>query len=187
MGYVIEDGENGEVTYEIYSRLLKDRIIFLQGEFNDVMANSIVSKLLYLQAINDKEDIYMYINSPGGQLTSANAIYDVMQYVKPDINTLGIGSVCSAGSFILAAGTKGKRASLKSTEIMIHELSGGTSGKANDMFQHMEHTKKQYERMAKQYASFTGKSLKTIKKDMQRDYFMTSDEALGYGLIDKIL
>ncbi len=185
--YIIESGDKGDKTYEIYSRLLQDRIIFIQGAFDDEMANGIVAQLLYLQSDNAEKDIYMYINSPGGNISSMYAIYDVMSYVSPDINTVGLGSVVSAGSFILAAGTKGKRTCLENTEVMIHELSGGIQGKANDMFKKMDYTKTLYEKMAKQYTIFTGQKLTKIKKDMHRDHFLSATDALDYGLIDKVI
>lgn len=185
--YIIESSEKGDKTYEIYSRLLQDRIIYIQGDFNDSMANSIVAQLLYLQSDNSEKDIYMYINTPGGSITSMYAVYDVMSYVSPDINTVGLGSVASAGSFILAAGTKGKRSCLENTEIMIHELSGGVRGKANDMFKHIEYTKSLYEKMAKQYSVFTGQDVAKVKEDMHRDHFLSSKGALEYGLIDKVI
>ena len=185
--YIIEDGEKGEKTYELYSRLLKDRIIFIQGLFDDQMANGVVAQLLYLQSNDDSKDVFMYINSPGGHISSMYAIYDTMNYIKPDIITVGIGSVASAGSFILAAGTKGKRMVLPNTEVMIHELSGGAQGKAGDIFNTVEQLKKAYDKMAKQYAAFTTQKLNKIKKDMQRDFWMDSEEALKYGLVDKVV
>ena len=187
LSYVIEGENDKERSYEIFSRLLKDRIIYIQGQFNDEMANSVVAQLLYLNSRDKSKDIYMYINSPGGSITSMYSIYDVMNYISSDIYTVGIGSVCSAGSFILAAGTKGKRACLPNTQIMIHEFSGGFEGKANDMFLTAERYKKLYDKMAHQYVSFTGQSLKRVKKDMERDYFLTAEESLEYGLIDKII
>ena len=185
--YIIESDDKGDKTYEIYSRLLKDRIIFIQDAFDSQMANGVVAQLLYLQSDNPDKDIYMYINSPGGSIPSMYAIYDVMNYVTPDINTVGIGTVASAGSFILAAGTKGKRMCLENTEVMIHELSSGMQGKANDLFLAAEHTKKLYEKMAKQYATFTGQGIAKIKKDMLRDHYLTAQESLKYGLIDKVM
>ena len=187
LSYVIEGENDKEKSYEIFSRLLKDRIIYIQGQFNDEMANNVVAQLLYLNSRDKLKDIYMYINSPGGSITSMYSIYDVMNYISSDINTVGIGSVCSAGSFILAAGTKGKRSCLPNTEVMIHEFSAGTQGKANDLFLTAERYKGLYEKMAKQYVNFTGQKLSKIKKDMERDYFMSSEDALAYGLIDKII
>ncbi|MBV5346652.1 ATP-dependent Clp protease proteolytic subunit [bacterium] len=187
LSYVIEGENEKEKSYEIFSRLLKDRIIYIQGQFNDDMANNVVAQLLYLNSRDKEKDIYMYINSPGGSISSMYSIFDVMNYIDADVHTVGIGSVCSAGSFILAAGTKGKRSCLPNTEIMIHELSTGTKGKATHIFSMADVYKKLYEKMAKQYVGFTGQSLTKIKKDMQKDYFMDSEEALAYGLIDKII
>ena len=187
LSYVIEGEDEKEKSYEIFSRLLKDRIIYIQAQFEDGMANNIVAQLLYLNTRDKAKDIYMYINSPGGSITSMYSIYDVMNYIESDIHTVGIGSVCSAGSFILAAGTKGKRSCLPNTEIMIHELSAGTQGKAGDIFNMVEKYKKLHDKMAKQYSEFTGQSLTKVKKDMQKDFWMTSEEALAYGLIDKII
>ena len=185
--YVIEKGpKDQERMYDLYSRLLRDRIIFIRGEFNDDMSDSVVAQLLFLESSDPDADIYMYVNSPGGHITSMYAIYDVMQYIKPDIVTVGMGQCASAASFILAAGTKGKRFALPNTEVMIHELSGGTQGKAQDMFNRMEHTKKLWEKMAHHYVDFTGQKLAKIKKDMARDYFMSAEEAKEYGLIDEI-
>ncbi len=187
LSYVIEGDGSKEKSYEIFSRLLKDRIIYIQGAFDDAMANNVVAQLLYLNSQDKDKDIFMYINSPGGSITSMYSIYDVMNYIDADINTVGIGSVCSAGSFILAAGTKGKRSSLENTEIMIHELSGGASGKAEDIFNTVNKLKKLHTKMAKQYVKFTGKTVSKVKKDMQRDFWMDAEEALSYGLIDKII
>mgnify|MGYP000229742908 CR=1 FL=1 len=185
--YVIEQGpKDQERMYDLYSRLLKDRIIFIKGTFEQSMADTTVAQLLFLESADPDADIYMYINSPGGVITSMYAIYDVMQYIRPDIVTVGMGQCASAASFILAAGTKGKRFALPNTDIMIHELSGGTEGKAQDMFNRMEHTKKLWDKMAHHYVEFTGQTLAKIKKDMARDFFMSAEEAKGYGLIDEI-
>lgn len=187
LSYVIEGENEKERSYEIFSRLLKDRIIYVQGQFEDFMANNIVAQLLYLSSRDAEKPIYMYINSPGGSISALYAIVDCMDYVAPEIYTVGLGSVCSAGSFLLAAGTKGHRSILKNTSVMIHELSSGVQGKAGDIFNEVKNMEKLYEKMAKQYASFTGKSLTKIKKDMQRDFWMTAEEALKYGLVDKII
>jgi ATP-dependent Clp protease protease subunit len=185
--YVIEQGDKGqERSYDLYSRLLKDRIVFVRGQFDSNMADAIVAQLLFLESSDPDSDIYMYINSPGGEISAMYAVYDVMQYIKPEIVTVGMGSCASAASFILAAGTKGKRYALPNTEVMIHELSGGAEGKAQDIFQRMDYTKKLWEKMAKQYVEFTGQTLARIKKDMSRDYFMSAEEAKSYGLIDEI-
>lgn len=186
--YVIEkDYNNQERVYDLYSRLLKDRIIFVSGEFNDVMANSIVAQLLFLHSTDPGAEIQMYINSPGGSVYSMFAIYDTMQHISPDIRTIGLGTVASAGSFILAAGTKGKRQLLKNTDVMIHEFSGGAGGKANDIFNTVTKLKKLYANMAKYYVDFTGQSLKKIKKDMERDYWLDAKEAVAYGLADSVI
>lgn len=185
--YVIEQGKGDqERVYDLYSRMLKDRIIFVKGLFNQDMADATVAQLLFLESSDADEDIYMYINSPGGEITALYAIYDVMQYIKPEIVTVGLGQCASAGSFLLAAGTKGKRFALPNTEVMIHELSGGLQGKAQDMFNQLEHTKKLWDKMAHHYVTFTGQKLAKIKKDMSRDYFMSAEEAKEYGLIDEI-
>jgi len=185
--YVIEKGDKGEErVYDLFSRLLKDRIIFVNGGFTSEMADSVVAQLLFLEAKDSTEDIFMYINSPGGLIRAMYAIYDTMNYVKPDIVTVGYGMVMSAGSFILAAGTKGKRFCLPNTSIMIHELSAGTKGKFNDLKIEYEELQKEYDRMAKDYVKMTGQKLAKIKADMERDFFMTAVEAKKYGLIDKV-
>jgi len=185
--YVIEkDEKGGERAYDLYSRLLKDRIIFISGIFNTGLADSVVAQLLFLESDDREKDIYMYINSPGGEINAMYAIYDTMQYVSPDIVTVGFGQVASAGSFILASGSKGKRHALPNTEVMIHELSSGYTGKAGDLRVHYKHLDRLYEKMAKQYAKITGKDIETIKIDMERDFYMTSKEAVEYGLIDSV-
>jgi ATP-dependent Clp protease, protease subunit len=184
--YVIEDSNGQEKVYDLYSRLMKDRIIFIKGVFEDNMANSVVAQLLFLESVDPTKDIYMYVNSPGGDCTSMFAIKDVMDYVKPDIVTVGIGQCCSAGSLILASGTKGKRFSLPNTSVMVHELSGGQGGKFHDMKVAFEHTTKTHEKMAKYYSEITGHSVDKIRKDMETDYYMTAEEAKAYGLIDSI-
>jgi ATP-dependent Clp protease protease subunit len=184
--YVIENTRKGEVSYDLYSRLLKDRIIFVTGQFQEQMANSIVAQLLFLEANEKDKDIYMYINSSGGDITAMYAIYDTMTCIKPDIVTIGFGTVMSAGSFILAAGTKGKRFALPNTSILIHELSGGAGGKFNDISIRYKSLERLYNKMAEQYSDMTGQKVSKIKKDMERDYYMTADEAKAYGLIDDI-
>ena len=184
--YVIESDEKGEKVYDLYSRLLKDRIVFISGKFEEKMANSVVAQLLFLEAADPNGDISIYINSSGGDITAMYAIYDTMQYIHSDIVTIGFGEVASAGAFILAAGTKGKRFALKNTNIMIHELSGGATGTATDMEIKMKHALNLRERMAKHFAEMTGQTLTKMKKDMERDYYMSSEEAKKYGLIDKI-
>lgn len=185
--FVIEKGPNDqERVYDLYSRLLRDRIIFIRGAFNQEMSDAVVAQLLFLESSDPDADIYMYINSPGGGVTDLYAIYDVMQYIRPDVVTVGMGQCASAASFILASGTPGKRFALPNTEIMIHELSTGVDGRAQDVFQRMDHIKKLWDKMAKHYVEFTGQKLAKIKKDMSRDYFMSSEEAMEYGLIDEI-
>lgn len=184
--FVIEKTDKGERSYDLYSRLLKDRIIFVTGTFEEDMANSIVAQLLFLEADDPDKDIFMYVNSRGGEIDSLYAIYDTMNYVKPDIITIGFGTVASAGSFVLAAGTKGKRFALPNTSIMIHELSAGTSGKFNDMRVMHKHFTQTYDRMAEHYSEMTGQKVAKIKKDMERDFYMTAQDAKDYGLIDAI-
>ncbi len=185
--HVIEQGPNGqERVYDLYSRMLKDRIIFVKGVFDQDMADSVVAQLLFLESQDAESDIMMYINSPGGCLSSMYAIYDTMQYIKPDIATVGIGQCVSAASFILAAGTMGKRHALPNTEIMIHELSTGTEGKANQIRNYVKHMEYLWEKMAKHYVKYTGQKLSKIKRDMEIDYFMSADEAQKYGLIDEV-
>ena len=185
--YVIEEGKNGnEKVYDIYSRLLKDRIVFIKGVFNEMLADSVTAQLLFLESQDSDKDIFLYINSPGGNIVSMYSIFDTMQYIKPDVCTLAYGQACSAGSFILAAGTPGKRFALPNADIMIHELSGGHGGKFHDMEISFNHSKKLYDKMASHYVKFTGQKLDKIKKDMKRDFYMSPDEAKKYGLIDKI-
>lgn len=184
--YVIERVDGGERAYDVYSRLLKDRIIFISGEFDDDLADSVVGQLLFLESDDRESDIYMYINSPGGVMTSMYAIFDTMNYISPDIVTVGIGTVASAGSFILAAGTPGKRHALPNTEVMIHELSSGYGGKAHDVRVHYKHMERMYEKMIKHYAEFTGQKISKIKKDMEKDFYMSAEEAKEYGLIDTV-
>lgn len=184
---VIEtDDKDNERAYDLYSRMLKDRIIFINEPFTQDLANSVVAQLLFLEADNSEKDISMYVNSPGGEVVAMYAIYDTMQYIKPDIATIGYGHCCSAGSFILAAGTKGKRYALPNTDIMIHELSSGNGGKYHDMKASWAYTERLYNKMADAYVGFTGKDLKTIKEDMETDNWLTADEAVAYGLIDKV-
>lgn len=184
--YVIERGKDDqEKVYDLYSRLLIDRIIFIRGVIDQDLADSVVAQLLFLDS-TDTADINMYINSPGGELTAMYSIFDTMGYVRSNIVTLGIGQCCSAGSFILAAGTKGKRSVLPNTSIMLHELSGGYQGKAGDMRNHHRHVEVLYKQMANQYVEMTGQKLARIKVDMQRDFYLTSFEAVKYGVVDKI-
>lgn len=184
---VIEQTSNGERSYDIFSRLLKERIVFVSGEVCDEMSSLICSQLLFLEAEDPNKDIYMYINSPGGVVTSGMAIYDTMQYIKPDICTICMGQACSMGSFLLAGGTKGKRFSLPNSQIMIHQPSGGAQGQATDIEIRAKLILDLRKRLNKIYADNTGQKLSVIEKAMDRDNFMTPDEALKFGLIDKII
>lgn len=184
---VIEQTARGERSFDIFSRLLKERIIFLNGEVNDDMAPLICAQLLFLESENPKKDIYMYINSPGGVITSGLAIYDTMQYITCDINTLCIGQACSMGSFLLAGGAKGKRFSLPNSQIMIHQPSGGAKGQAADIEIQAKLILDMRKRLNAMYAKNTGQKLATIEKAMDRDNFMTPEEAKKFGLIDHIV
>ncbi len=183
---VIERSSNKEYAYDLYSRLLKDRIIFLTGEINDNVASIVVSELLYLDHQNH-DDIYLYINSPGGQVTSGMAIYDTMNYVKSDVRTIVIGMAASMGAFLLSSGTKGKRYALPNSEIMIHQVLGGTQGQATDIKIQAEHILKMKKKLSEILAYNTNKSFKQITKDCERDNYMSAQEALNYGLIDEII
>lgn len=184
---VIEKTSYGERAYDIYSRLLKDRIIFLGGPIDDISANSIIAQLLFLDSQNGKEDIKLYINSQGGQVTSALAIYDTMQYVKADISTICIGVAASAATLLLAAGKKGKRLILPNGEVLIHQVMGGTQGQATDIDIHAKHILKVKERLNAIMAKHTGQTFTKVEKDADRDYFMSAEEALKYGIVDKIV
>lgn len=184
---VIEQTSKGERSYDIYSRLLKERIIFVNGEVNDDMASVVCSQLLFLEAEDSNKDIFMYINSPGGVVTSGMAIYDTMKYIKPNICTICMGQACSMGSFLLAGGTKGKRFSLPNSQIMIHQPSGGASGMASDIEIRAKLILDLRKRLNKIYSENTGQKLSIIEKAMDRDNFMTPEEALNFGLIDKII
>ena len=183
---VVEQTEKGERAYDLYSRLLKDRIIFINGGFGDALANSVVAQLLFLESEDSEADINIYINSPGGMITAAFAIYDTLMYIKPEIRTIAYGTACSAASLILAAGTSGKRVALPNTEIMIHQGRGGTEGQFADIKIAAEHTEKLNNRLNKIYAELTGQPLEKIEQDMDRNYWMTPEEAKEYGLIDKV-
>ncbi len=188
MPYVIEKGpKDQERMYDLPSRMLKDRIIFVKGEFRQEMADSIVAQLLFLETSDPEEEIRMYVNSPGGEISAMYAIYDTMNYIRSPISTIAMGVCASAASFILASGTKGKRFALPNTEVMIHELSTGNQGKFNDIKLAFEHSQKLYEKMAKHYVEFTGQKLSKVKQDMQRDFYMNAEEAKEYGLIDEVL
>ncbi len=184
---VIEKTPHGERVYDIYSRLLKDRIIFIGNQIEDGIANAVIAQLLFLASQNDKEDIKMYINSPGGQVTSALAIYDTMQYVKPPIQTICLGMAASAAALLLAAGAKGKRMALPNSEVMIHQVLGGASGQATDIDIHARHILKTKDRLNAILAQHTGQELSKVTQDTERDYFMSADEALAYGIVDKVL
>ena len=184
---VIEQTPQGERSFDIFSRLLKERIIFLTGQVEDDMASLVCAQLLFLEAEDPYKDIYMYINSPGGVITSGMAIYDTMRYVKCDINTLCIGQACSMGSFLLAGGTKGKRFSLPNSQIMIHQPSGGAQGKASDIEIQAKLILDMRRRLNLIYSENTGQKLSVIEKAMDRDNFMTPEEALKFGLIDHIV
>ncbi|BCD67313.1 ATP-dependent Clp endopeptidase proteolytic subunit ClpP [Nitratiruptor sp. YY09-18] len=185
--YVIERTGRGERSYDIYSRLLKDRIIMLSGEINDAVASSIVAQLLFLEAEDPDKDIYLYINSPGGVITSGMSIYDTMNYIKPDVSTICIGQAASMGAFLLSSGAKGKRYALPHARIMIHQPLGGAQGQATDI----EIQAKEILRLKKILndilAQNTGQSVKKIAKDTERDFFMSAEEAKEYGLIDQVL
>ncbi|MCC8371823.1 MAG: ATP-dependent Clp endopeptidase proteolytic subunit ClpP [Rickettsia endosymbiont of Pseudomimeciton antennatum] len=184
---VIEQTPRGERAYDIYSRLLKERIVFVCGQIEDYMANIVVAQLLFLEAENPEKDIFMYINSPGGVVTSGLAIYDTMQYIKPKISTLCIGQACSAGSLLLTAGEKGMRYSLPHSRIMIHQPSGGYQGQATDIEIHAKETMKLKRMLNLLYVKHTGQELETIEKSMERDNFMDPEVAKSFGLVDEII
>lgn len=185
--YVIEQTGAGERSYDIYSRLLKDRIIFIDGEIDDSTASLVVAQLLFLEAEDPDTDINIYINSPGGMVTAGLAIYDTMNYVKPDISTICVGQAASMGALLLSSGTKGKRFALPSAEIMIHQPLGGAQGQASDIKIQADLIQKTKKRLNKILANNTGQTIKKIEQDTDRDKFMFSDEAVSYGLIDSIL
>ena len=187
VAYVIEQTSRGERSYDIYSRLLKERIIFLGEEVNDVSASVIVAQLLFLEADDPDKDIQLYINSPGGSVTAGMAIYDTMQYIKCDVSTVCIGMAASMGAFLLAGGKKGKRFALPNAEIMIHQPSGGAQGQATEIQIAAEHILRTKQKLNEILAANTGQSLETIKADTERDNFMSADEAKAYGLIDEVI
>jgi ATP-dependent Clp protease protease subunit len=184
---VIEQTSKGERSYDIFSRLLKERIIFLTGKIDDSVAAVVSAQLLFLESQAPDKDIFMYINSPGGLVTAGMAMYDTMQFVKCDISTLVIGQACSAGSLLAMAGTKGKRYALRNSRIMIHQPSGGYSGQATDILIHAEEISKIKKKLNQMYADHTGQPLKVIDEAMERDKFMSTEEALEFGLLDKII
>ncbi len=185
--YVIEQTSKGERSYDIYSRLLKDRIIFISGEVEDNMANLAVAQMIFLEADDPDKDIFLYINSPGGSVTAGMAIFDTMQYIKCDVSTICIGMAASMGAFLLAAGTKGKRKALPNAEVMIHQPSGGTRGQATDIQIHAEHIISIKQKMNKILAERTGQTVKKVSADTERDNFMSAQDALEYGIIDEII
>ncbi len=184
---VVEQTNRGERSYDIYSRLLKDRIILLNEEINDVNAGLVVAQLIFLEAEDPDKDIQLYINSPGGSITSGMAIYDTMNYVKPDVSTICIGMAASMGAFLLGAGAKGKRYALPNAELMIHQPLGGTRGQAEDIRIHTERILKTRETINRILSERTGQPLERIQKDTDRDFFMSADEARKYGLIDEVI
>ena len=184
---VVEQSNKGERAYDIYSRLLKERIIFLTGQINDNVASLVTAQLLFLEAEDPKKEIYLYINSPGGLVTAGLGIYDTMQYIKPDISTLCIGQAASMGSFLLAAGTKGKRFSLPNSRIMVHQPSAGFQGQATDIEIHANEVLSLKKRLNEIYSKHTGKSVEEIKSALERDNFMTADTAKSFGLIDEVV
>ena len=185
--YVVEQTSRGERSYDIFSRLLNDRIVMLSEEVNDTTASLIVAQLLFLEAQDPDKDIQFYINSPGGSITSGMAIYDTMQYIKPDVSTICIGMAASMGAFLLSSGAKGKRFALPNAEIMIHQPSGGSQGQATDIEIQAKRILKMKEKLNKMLAENTGKPYEVIAADTERDNFMSAEEAVEYGLIDKIL
>ena len=185
--YVIEQTSRGERSYDIYSRLLKDRIIFLGEEIDDHVASLVVAQLLFLEAEDPEKDICIYINSPGGSVTAGLAIYDTMQYIKPDVSTICIGMAASMGAFLLSSGAKGKRIALPNAEIMIHQPSGGSQGQCTDIQIQAEQILKIKKKLNSILAANSGKSVEEIERDCERDHFMTAEEARDYGLIDKVI
>ena len=185
--YVVEQTSRGERSYDIFSRLLKDRIIFIGDEITDATASVVVAQLLFLESEDPDKDIHIYINSPGGSVTAGMAIYDTMNYIKPDVSTICVGMAASMGAFLLSAGKKGKRFALPNSEIMIHQPLGGAKGQASDVKIHAEFLLKTRDKLNKILSENTGKPLDIIEKDTDRDNFMTAEEAMQYGLIDKVM
>jgi len=184
---VVEQTSRGERAYDIYSRLLKERVVFLVGPVDDYMANVIVAQLLFLESENPDKDINLYINSPGGSVTAGLAIYDTMQFIKPDVSTICVGQAASMGSFLLAAGAKGKRYCLPNSRVMIHQPSGGFSGMASDIAIHAKEILQIKGRLNEMLAKHTGKTVEQIERDADRDYFMSAAEAQAYGVVDAML
>ena len=185
--YVVDQTGNGERSYDIYSRLLEDRIIFITGEITDATANTVVAQLIYLESKNPSKDISLYINSPGGSVTAGMAIFDTMRYIKCDVSTICIGMAASMAAFLLSSGTKGKRYCLENSEVMIHQPLGGAQGQASDILISANHIIKTRDKLNKLLSENTGQELSKINKDVDRDYFMTADEACKYGIIDKVI
>ena len=184
---VVEQTSRGERSYDIYSRLLNDRIIFLADEVNDTTASLVVAQLLYLEAQDPDKDIYLYINSPGGSISAGMAIYDTMNYIKCDVSTICVGMAASMGAFLLSSGAKGKRFALPNAEVMIHQPLGGTRGQATDIKIHADHIIKIREKLNRLLSEQTGKELSIIERDTERDNYMSADEACAYGLVDKVI
>lgn len=184
---VVEQTARGERSYDIFSRLLKDRIIMLSGEVNDTMASLVVAQLLFLQSEDPDKDIFLYINSPGGSITSGMAIYDTMKYIKPDVVTICVGMAASMGQFLLTAGTRGKRFALPNSEILMHQPLGGFQGQATDIEIHAKRILRTKEKMIRIISENSGKDIEIIRRDVERDFFFTADEAKEYGLIDKVI
>ena len=185
--YVIEQTNRGERSYDIYSRLLKDRIIVLSEDVNDITASLVVAQLLFLEAENPEKPLQLYINSPGGSVSAGFAIYDTMNYIKPEVSTICVGMAASMGAFLLAAGAKGKRFALPNSEIMIHQPMGGTRGQASDIKIHADHIIRTREKLNKLLSDMTGQPLEIIERDTDRDNFMSAEQALKYGIIDKVM
>ncbi|EGL81568.1 ATP-dependent Clp protease proteolytic subunit [Caldalkalibacillus thermarum TA2.A1] len=185
--YVVEQTNRGERAYDIYSRLLKDRIIFLGTPIDDHVANSVIAQLLFLAAEDPEKDVSLYINSPGGSVTAGLAIYDTMQYIKPDVSTICVGLAASMGSFLLAAGAKGKRFALPNSEIMMHQPLGGVKGQAADIKIHADWIIKTKQKLNRIYAERTGQPVEKIERDTDRDFFMSAEEAKEYGLVDQVI
>ena len=185
--YVVEQTSRGERSYDIFSRLLNDRIVMLSEEVNDVTASLVVAQLLYLEAQDPDKDIQFYINSPGGSVSAGLAIYDTMQYIKPDVSTICVGMAASMGAFLLSSGAKGKRIALPNAEIMIHQPSGGSQGQCTDIQIQAEHIQRTKERLNRILAANTGKDIETIARDTDRDNWLTAEDAMAYGLIDQVI
>lgn len=185
--YVIEQTANGERSYDIFSRLLKDRIVFVDGEISDVTCDLVVAQLLFLESQNPDKDISLYINSPGGSVTAGLAIYDTMQHIRPDVQTICLGQAASMAAILLAAGTKGKRLALPSSRVLIHQPWGGVQGQASDISIHAKEIIRLKKMLISYFAKSTGKTEKKVMADMERDYFMSAEEALEYGIVDSVM